>query len=71
MSKAIMSIRLVAPVGSGKTHVAETIRKALEAEYGGRVDIALTDIAHDTNCGELSAPPKEMTFKIIEDHGKR
>lgn len=69
MSKPEIVVRIVAPVGTGKTHVAETIRKALEIEYGGRVNISLTDIVNDMNTMDsLVRPQSETTFKIVESH---
>lgn len=61
-------------MGEGKTHVAETICKALKAEYGENVviDISLTDIEGDKrSLNELSAPAKDVSFKIVEEHKKR
>lgn len=70
MSKHI-TIRILGEVASGKTHVAETIRKALEEAYGGNIDISLTDIEHDRNCGNTLAPGSTTQFKIIEDHPRK
>lgn len=67
-------IRISGPVGCGKTHVAETIREALERRYGASgsvIDITLTDIQYDSVMGNDTSPPKGTSFKIIEDINKR
>lgn len=63
-------VRISGAVGVGKTHVAETIRDALERKYGVSgcvIDIALTDIKHDAAVGNDLPPPPGTSFKIIED----
>jgi len=73
MANPTVVIRVVAPVMSGKTHIAETIRKALVAEYGDNICVALTDIDYDKRTQEDGPmrPPEGVAFKIIEDHGNR
>lgn len=67
MNGNLITVRVGGEVGAGKTHVLETIRKALEAEYGGEIDISLTDIKHDKAVGNSTAPASTVTFKLIED----
>ena len=71
MNTRLIEIQVHGFTGDGKSHVCETIKRALIAEYGAHTQVASRTIAQEKMLGDIdNRPTSKVIFSVEEyNHG--